>query len=121
MNTQPQMKLLQVVLLTMMQGVGVIAIARLASAEIPERSQLVDSSSHSPWTMPPVQLADNSEKVDAEALVRAAGDSVPKLIKLLKHTDIQVRRSAAAAIPNSKFLEAETLDLSFKSSLFEES
>ena len=26
-----------------------------------------------------------------------------------------------AAIPNSKFLEAETLDLSFKSSLFEES
>ena len=38
--------------------------------------------------MPPVQLADNSEKVDAEALVRAAGDSVPKLIKLLKHTDI---------------------------------
>ena len=40
MNTQPQMKLLQVVLLTMMQGVGVIVIDRLASAEIPARSQL---------------------------------------------------------------------------------
>ena len=29
--------------------------------------------------------------------------------------------SPPTAIPNSKFLEAETLDLSFKSSLFEES
>jgi HEAT repeat protein len=80
MNMRSHLKFLPVVLLMVVQVIGSIAVARSQSPVIKN------------------QPMDQPATFDTEALIRAAHNSVPDLIKLLNHPNSQVRSRASTVL-----------------------